>query len=62
MVTHNSAVVSPQLPDQYDDSVPPIWESVAKLGAAVPAEEWDRVPTDLSVNLDVGARRRRDRG
>ena len=52
MVRHNSAVVSAQLPDQYDDSVPPVWESVAKLGATVPAEEWDRVPTDLAAKLD----------
>jgi hypothetical protein len=52
MVTQNSAVVPAQLQDQYDDSVPPLWESVAKLGAAVPAEEWDRVPADLAANLD----------
>jgi len=52
MVTQNSAVVSAEAQDQYDDSVPPLWESVAKLGAAVPAEEWDRLPTDFAANLD----------
>ena len=37
--------------DGYDDSVPPIWESLIELGASVPAEEWDRIPTDLAANL-----------
>ena len=38
--------------DEYDDSAPPIWQSVIDLGASLPAEEWDRVPTDLASNLD----------
>jgi hypothetical protein len=37
--------------DEYDDSVPPVWEAIIELGASVPDEEWDRVPTDLAVNL-----------
>ena len=35
-----------------DDSLRPIWESIIELGASVPSEEWDRVPTDLAANLD----------
>ena len=30
----------------------PIWERLAAIGASVPAEVWDKVPTDLSTNLD----------
>lgn len=42
--------VSPD--DEYDDSEPPLWQSVVDLGASLPAEEWDRIPTDLAANLD----------
>jgi hypothetical protein len=38
--------------DDYDDSAPPLWQSVVDLGASLPSEEWDRVPTDLAANLD----------
>jgi hypothetical protein len=38
--------------DDFDDSAPPLWQSVVALGASLPAEEWDRVPTDLAANLD----------
>ncbi len=38
--------------DEYDDSARPLWQSVIDLGASLPAEEWDRVPTDLAANLD----------
>jgi hypothetical protein len=61
MAKQNNAPISPEQ-DEYDDSVPPLWETVAKLGASIPAEEWDRVPTDLAANLETGTRRRRDRG
>lgn len=30
----------------------PIWERVVEIGAAVPPEDWARVPRDLSKNLD----------
>jgi hypothetical protein len=30
----------------------PIWERLAAIGASVPAEVWDTVPSDLSENLD----------
>jgi hypothetical protein len=36
----------------FDPSVRPIWEVIEEIGASVPAEEWDKVPTDGAVNLD----------
>jgi hypothetical protein len=36
----------------YDSSVRPIWETVAEVGASVPAEEWAKLPGDLSKRLD----------
>jgi hypothetical protein len=45
----------PDLPaeeqDEFDASAAPLWQSIVALGQSVPAEEWDRVPTDLSTNL-----------
>jgi len=38
--------------DEFDDSAPPLWQSVVDLGANLPAEEWDRVPDDLAANFD----------
>jgi hypothetical protein len=38
--------------DRYDDSLPPLWQSVIELGASLPAEVWDQVPSDLASNLD----------
>lgn len=38
--------------DEYDDSAPPLWQTVIDLGASLPPEEWDRVPTELAANLD----------
>jgi len=28
-----------------------IWELVAEISASVPLEDWDRTPTDASINL-----------
>ena len=30
----------------------PIWEVAAEIGASLPEEAWEKVPTDLSKNLD----------
>jgi hypothetical protein len=38
--------------DEFDALVPPLWQSIVALGEALPREEWDRVPSDLSTNLD----------
>jgi len=35
-----------------DESARPIWEVLADLGQSIPDSEWDRVPRDLSENLD----------
>ena len=50
MTTHH---VSTEISDeQYDDSQPPLWQSVIDLGASLPPEVWDRVPEDLASSLD----------
>ena len=36
----------------FDPEARPIWETVVELGASVPDDEWAKVPTDLSKNLD----------
>ena len=38
--------------NEYDDSAPPLWEAVVRVGASLPPEEWERVPTDLAANLE----------
>lgn len=35
----------------FDPDTPPIWETIAEIGKSIPEEEWDKVPTDLAVNL-----------
>jgi hypothetical protein len=30
----------------------PIWERIAEAAKAIPEEEWKRLPTDASVNID----------
>jgi hypothetical protein len=35
-----------------DPSARPIWEELAELARKVPKEEWDRLPSDLSDNID----------
>ena len=30
----------------------PVWEAIIEIGASVPAEEWDKVPRDLSKFTD----------
>ncbi len=36
----------------YVEGVKPIWETLAELGASVPDEVWEQVPTDLAKRLD----------
>jgi hypothetical protein len=38
--------------DEFDESAPPLWQSIVDLGASLPAEAWDQVPADLAANLD----------
>lgn len=44
--------ISHRADKEYDDSHPPLWQSVIDLGASLPPEVWDRVPEDLASNLD----------
>jgi len=37
---------------EYDVNARPYWEEVLEIGASVPMEEWEKVPADLSKNLD----------
>lgn len=39
-------------PHVYDESVPPLWQTVAALGESLSEEEWKDVPRDLAQNLD----------
>jgi hypothetical protein len=39
-------------PNRKDADERPIWDIIAEIGAAVPPEEWAKVPRDLSINLD----------
>ncbi|PSF36624.1 hypothetical protein C7H19_13160 [Aphanothece hegewaldii CCALA 016] len=54
-------MVNPQTPQDlsdifpditYDATARPIWEMVVEIGAQIPLEEWEKVPTDLSKNFD----------
>ena len=51
-IEHTATNLPHRSDDEYDDSVPPLWQSVIDLGASLPPEVWDRVPTDLAANLD----------
>jgi hypothetical protein len=36
----------------FDPSAPPIWEVISKIGESIPDEEWDKIPSDLSINFE----------
>lgn len=38
--------------DLFDRSARPIWDELAELAAQVPDEEWEKLPDDLTSNLD----------
>jgi len=44
--------VIPVGPLALEENARPVWESISEIGAQVPEEEWDQVPTDLSKELD----------
>jgi hypothetical protein len=48
LVDHVELIEPETLPVQKQ----PIWERLATIGAAVPAEAWNDVPTDLATNVD----------
>lgn len=39
-------------PAAAGQSARPFWEEILEISAAVPREEWEKLPTDLAVNLD----------
>jgi hypothetical protein len=52
MTTHpESSDTSEREEDAYDDSQPRLWQRIVDLGASLPPETWDRVPSDLASNL-----------
>jgi hypothetical protein len=40
----------PRLP-KGNPKARPVWEAIVELGASVPESEWEKVPTDLSINF-----------
>lgn len=44
--------LAPAAPGSFDESAPPIWEQLAKIGLEAPAGTWDAVPDDLSQRID----------
>lgn len=48
----DSLVVEAPGEETYDSTVKPIWEQIIEIGATVPDEVWDQLPTDLAANLD----------
>jgi hypothetical protein len=44
--------LAPAAVDSFDESAPPIWEQLTKIGLDAPAGTWDVVPVDLSQRID----------
>lgn len=44
------AQVSPSVSSRNERR--PIWEIIEEIGARVPPGEWEKIPSDLSQNLD----------
>ena len=36
----------------YEEDEKPIWQVAVEMGASIPLEEWEKMPTDASKNLD----------
>jgi|GEM_PF-3141570 len=52
MVTVGHEETGPVRYPEFDPTARPFWEEVLEIGAGVPVEEWEKVPRDLSKNLD----------
>ncbi len=48
----DSVVLATATEPTFVEGVKPIWETLAELGASVPDDAWDKVPTDLAKRLD----------
>ena len=47
-----SITVQPVGMAAYDETANPIWKIAVEIGASVPEEEWAKIPTDVSKNID----------
>ncbi len=52
IVTVAELTIHPVGQVSFDPAAKPIWKIIEEIGAAVPAQEWDKVPTDGARNLD----------
>lgn len=52
VVTVLELTIHPVGQDSFNPAAEPIWKIIEGIGAAVPAEEWEKVPTDGARNLD----------
>lgn len=44
--------LAPAEAGSFDETAPPIWEQLARIGLEAPAGTWDTVPDDLSTRID----------
>jgi hypothetical protein len=49
VMIHRVELIEPEAPTMPER---PIWERLAAIGAAVPVDAWNDVPTDLATNVD----------
>ena len=52
LVTVDEPADTPFEEPEFDPNAKPVWQVVLEIGASIPEEEWEKVPTDLSINLD----------
>lgn len=45
-------ILQPAGQPEYNPNTQPIWEIASKIGTSIPDKEWEKVPADLSKNLD----------
>lgn len=50
--TAQASVVGGAVPSVGQEELPPISEIIAAIAAKIPAEEWEKVPADLSSRAD----------
>ncbi len=52
VITVDPAPSGPTRYPELDPTARPFWEEVLEIGASVPMEEWEKLPTDLAKNFD----------
>ncbi|MBI4659982.1 MAG: hypothetical protein HY735_14165 [Verrucomicrobia bacterium] len=48
----STLTIQPAGEEPFDPNARPIWEIISEIGASVPEDEWEKVPTDAARNLD----------